>query len=134
MIENNTKWALGLVSVLVAVIVSGGIAMAQTTPATTTPNPSDYAVDVSQGQQTLQSDTEAAVQAKEVNDSENDEGGVDNEPVEVKESIEPAEAEEAIEPAEVEEQSDSSKDSDNSASSDSDGVKTSEGSGSIDEN
>ena len=52
-------------SVLVALILSGGIALAQTgptTPAKTTTN----AVDVRQGQQTLQTDP-AAAQAKEVN-------------------------------------------------------------------
>ena len=83
-------------SVLAAVILSGGIAMAQTAP-TTPAKPSDYAVAVSQGQQTLQTDPAAAAQAKEVNGAENNEGDIDNEPAEVKEAVEPAEAEEQAE-------------------------------------
>lgn len=127
-IENYTKWTLGVVAILVAIILSGGIALAHTappTPTTTTPKPSDYAVDVSQGQQTLQTDPDAAAQAKEVNDSENDEGGIDNEPVEVKEEVEPAEAEE---PAEA------SEGGETSGSSDTDGKSSSEKSGGSNEN
>ena len=107
-IENNTKWTLVFVSVLAAIILSGSIALAQTaptTPTTTTTKPSDYAVDVSQGQQTLQTDPAAAAQAKKVNDSENDEGDIDNEPAEVKEAVEPAEAKEQAKPGEKAESS-----------------------------
>lgn len=74
----------------------GSVALAQTA----TPKPSDYATDVQTGQANLQNDPVAAANAKEVNDSENDEGDVDNESAEVKEAIEP---EEAVEPKEASE-------------------------------
>lgn len=131
-IENYTRWSLGFVSVLATIILSGGIALAQTAP--TTAKPSDYAVDVSQGQQTLLTDPVAAAQAKEVNDSENDEGGIDNEPAEIKEAVEPSEAEEAVEPAEAEEQAETNEGGEASGSNNSDGGSNSERSGSSNEN
>ncbi len=123
-IENFSKWTLGFVSALAAIILSGGIALAQTapiTPTTATTKPSDYAVDVKQGQQTLQTDPAAAAQAKEVNGAENDEGDVDNDPVEVAEAVEPAEAEE---------QTEANENGEASGSNDSNGGNNSERSGS----
>lgn len=64
---------------------------------TATPKPSDYATDVQTGQAALRNDPVAATNAREVNDSEIDEGDVDNEPVEVKEAVEPQEATEVAE-------------------------------------
>lgn len=78
------------------VVGYGSVASAQTA----TPKPSDYAIDVQAGQKALQNDPATAANAKEVNDSEKDEGDVDNEPAEVKETVEPEEASEPDENSE----------------------------------
>lgn len=95
-IVNKTHTNRFLVTMLGAFLLAisySSLALAQTAAT----QPSDYAADVKTGQATLQSDPVAAASAKEVQDSENDEGEVDNEPVEVKEAVEPQEATEAAE-------------------------------------
>ncbi len=88
--------ALGAFLLVIGLIGYGSAAFAQTA----TPKPSDYATDVQAGQAAIQNDPAVASNAKEVNDSENDEGDVDNEPAEVKEAVEPQEATEAAESSE----------------------------------
>lgn len=84
---------LTVLGAFLLVIGYGSAAFAQTTA----PKPSDYATDVQAGQSAIQNDPIVASNAKEVNDSESDEGDVDNEPAEVKEAVEPQEATEAAE-------------------------------------
>lgn len=93
---SKNRTVLALFSAFLLAIGYGSVALAL--PAT--PQPSDYATDVQAGQAALQNDPVAAANAKEVNDSENDEGDVDNEPAEIKEAVEPEEATEAAEAVE----------------------------------
>lgn len=96
--KEQGKFNIGLtvITTFLLVIGYGSVAFAQTA----TPKPSDYATDVRDGQEAIQNNPVVASNAKEVNDSESDEGDVDNEPVEVKEAIEPQEATEAAEASE----------------------------------
>lgn len=87
---------LTVLGAFLLVIGYSSAALAQTA----TPKPSDYATDVQAGQAAIQNDPAVASNAKEVNDSESDEGDVDNEPAEVKEAVEPQEATEAAETSE----------------------------------
>lgn len=102
--QRKNHIALTVLGAFLLAIGYGSVALAQTA----TPKPSDYAIDVQTGQAALQNDPVATANAKEVNDSENDEGDVDNEPAEVKEAIEPQEATEAAETSESGEGSESS--------------------------
>ena len=94
--QHKNYAALMVVGAFLLAIGYGSVAFAQTA----TPKPSDYATDVQTGQAVLKNDPVAATNAKEVNDSESDEGDVDNEPAEVKEAVEPQEATEAAETGE----------------------------------
>lgn len=91
----QSKFNIGLtvLGAFMLMIGFGSAAFAQTSA----PKPSDYATDVQAGQAAIQGDPAVASNAKEVNDSESDEGGVDNEAAEVKEAVEPEEATEAAE-------------------------------------
>lgn len=94
--KSSNSISLAILGAFLLVIGYGSAAFAQTAA----PKPSDYATDVQAGQAAIQNDPAVASNAKEVNDSESDEGDVDNEPAEVQEAVEPQEATEAAETSE----------------------------------